>query len=92
MSIRPGSNRISKNRTFTTASCLATYFVCASAGQADKMEPWSLALCRITYTLGRCLDSHVSCVWRTIEWVIAVRIIRTYPPPYVLGIFATRFN
>ena len=33
VSIRPRSNRISKN-----ASCLATYFVCASAGEADKMS------------------------------------------------------
>ena len=37
MYIRPRSNRMSKNRKFKTASCLAMYFVCPSAGQVDKM-------------------------------------------------------
>ena len=32
----------------------------------------------------------MTCGWRTIEWVKAVRIIPTYPPPYVLGMFTTR--
>ena len=40
VSIRPKSNRIWINRTSKTASCLATYFVCASAGQADQM--WAM--------------------------------------------------
>ena len=31
------SKRPKSNRIFKTASCVATYFVCASTGQADKM-------------------------------------------------------
>ena len=90
MFIRLRPNRISKNRTFKTASCLATYFVCASAGQAVRCEACSLALYRITYSLGRCSESRVFGGWCSIEWVEAVRIIRTYPPLYVLGTFVTR--
>ena len=92
MSIRPRSNRISKNGTFKTAPCLATYFhlFVQAQGERIRCEPCSLALYRITYTLDHCSDSRVSCGWRTIEWVKAGRIIRTYPLLYVLDMFATR--
>ena len=90
MSIRPISNKISKNRTFKTASCLATYLFVQVRGKRIRCEPFSLALYLITYTLGHYSDSRVSCGWSTIEWVEAARIMRTYPPLYVLDMFATR--
>lgn len=88
VSIGPRSNRIWKNRTFKTASCLATYFVCARAGQGIRAMLSGAVPDNLR--VGCCSDSRVSWGWRTIEWVKAVCIIRTYPPLYVLGIFATR--
>ena len=48
-SIRPKSKMISKIRTFKTASCLARYLVCASAGHADKM--WAMPYGAVPHSL-----------------------------------------
>ena len=70
-------------------SCHVLCF-CKRRAKRIRCEPCSLALYHITYTMGRCSDARVSCGWRTIEWVKTVRINRTYPPLYVLGMVATR--
>ena len=49
MSISPKSQIILKNWTFRTASCLARYLVCASAGQADKM--WAMPSGAVPHSL-----------------------------------------
>jgi len=73
MSTRPRSNRISK--TFKTVSCLVMSLFEQVQGKYIRCKPCSLVLYRISFMLGHCSDSCVSCGWRTIRWVKAVALI-----------------
>ena len=64
MSIRRRSNRISRSiGPLRLRHVLARTLLVQAQGRWIRCEPCSLALSRITYTLGRCLYSSVSCGW-----------------------------